>query len=247
MTQINHNIKYHKWAVTAIEDQVEINCRSTSLKVPIKYTEWVDHFETYLYFVVVTLRPYILTHQNMKSKGFSAETCKSEFRNYYKNICRNLIGPRWDRKQALQPFAFCCLDAEGTYGNNRNPINWKVAKNIHINGLFLAHPEADPQSLGLNWQAAIPSYSKIDSVHASTYDTKRGTVENLAKYVCKADQPHSDQPVQLLILPEGKNRDRRTKALQNRVNRKTHMIQMQCPGGTDCPLRGFTMQQHPCV
>lgn len=243
MNHIRYTLSYVPWIMDEIENAVILNCKSLSQNPPQRYSEWIDHYRKNLYFGVITMKPIYFPIKTHRERGFSAEICKEELLGYYKNLSRKLIGPRWKRKQARQPFAVCCLDAEYSRGYSQKPTDWTKAKNIHINGLFLAHPDTDPLRLAKSWNSAVPTRSRIDSVHAEVFDPQRATVERLAKYVSKAESPQSDQPVQLFILPEGKSRKRREKALNNRAAPVSHLIQLTCPGGAACPLRELTQYQ----
>ena len=182
ITRLRNNKQYAhyaQWAVHEIEDQVLLDCTSLRWSKPERYSDWIRHLEKYLYFVVVTLKPVASNTINSTQRGYSADVCAGEFKVYYKNICRHLIGSRWNRKKALQPFAFCSLDAENSRGSHGPAINWKTGKNIHVNALVLAHPEADPTNKNLDWKASIPKHSRIDSVKVSRYDSDSMVVNHL--------------------------------------------------------------------
>ncbi|MCC2096238.1 MAG: hypothetical protein KDJ29_05075 [Hyphomicrobiales bacterium] len=122
----------------------------------------LGYFERHLHFVTFHVRPGAYGAKDGFS-SYNAQPIFAAFKSWYLSMCRNLLGPKFNKKPLLQPFIMAFLDVEGSrYGQAA-----KAFEIPHIHALMLVHPKVENGFKALMGSARLvctedPRISKVE-------------------------------------------------------------------------------------
>lgn len=153
--------------------------------------ELSKHFEESLFFITVTFR---------SAARSNVELCRTEFKKFYFYFCRLMVGSYFQRKQALQPLTFFCIDDEGSRHVN---VNLSTTVNAHVHALALARPE-----VSRNWNPEMKDklLNKVhgtDDIDIQKFDPQKSSLENLISYTTKGLRRFQNDGIFYDFLPGG--------------------------------------------
>lgn len=172
-----------KWLDQTILHQIEKNRTQEQTRN--------DYLQRNAYFVTMTFDPgtVIAVQQQKGHSRTSTNVQWDQFSFLYKQICRELVGPRFNKPKNVEllPYVLAALDAEGS--RQSGLVDERDLSNLHIHAIWLNHPghkdqfEAFIRSLAFKLRFRSKLYA--DALVFDQFDPERGSIENLFGYTTK--------------------------------------------------------------
>lgn len=151
--------------------------------------ELTAYFQENLFFITVTFR---------NASRFNIDLCHGEFRNFYFQFCRVTVGNHFQRKPALQPLTFYCLDEDGS---RHQSVNLSEAKNPHIHALALVKPEISKKWRPESKNDILRKVHSISDIHIEKFDLGKSSLDSLISYTTKGLRRFQNNEIFYDFLP----------------------------------------------